>query len=109
MANESPVYDQCPTHCDTYNEKRATFCESCPAGIARDDFREYCEAELSEMPGPQFGYDYLYRCLIEVKDIGDMPAEAETVTTARLRAIIEAERYRIRRAKDWNKRPPAGP
>lgn len=102
MANESPIYDQCPTYCGTYEDERKSFCDSCPIGIARAEFREYCESELEQMPGPQFGYDYIYQCLVEVRSLGELPAEVETLTTARLRGILDSERKRIKRAKAWN-------
>ena len=59
--------------------------------------------DLAEMPGPQFGFDYLYKCLVEVVNMESIPADRLTITTARLRAIIEGERSRIKRVNKWNR------
>jgi ribosomal protein S14 len=107
--DENPVYDDCPTHCDADGKQRSTFCDSCPIGIARDQFREDATDELNRMSadnpaGSRFGFDYLYKCLVDVVNLGDLSPASETMTTRRLRSIIEGERSRIARVKKWNKR-----
>lgn len=102
--DENPVFDDCPTHCDAEDARRLTFCDSCPIKAARDEFREAATEELAKLPGDKFGFDYLYRCVVDVINLGKLPPDAETMTTARLRSIIEGERSRIERIKRWNKK-----
>lgn len=113
--NESPIYDNCPTHCDAYNTPRTSFCSSCPIGFARKEFEDDARAELDDRtkanPGEgRFGFDYLLNCVIEIISGQSMPDHLQTIVTARLRGIIESERTRICRVEKWNRRnstPPA--
>jgi len=102
LADESPIFDECPTFCDAEQKERSSFCGSCPIGTARNEFREQTTEVLDEMPGSRFGFDYLNQCLVNAMLAGDLPPERWTVTTARLRAIVEGERTRIARLKKWN-------
>jgi hypothetical protein len=106
--DESPVYDECPGQCPEYGDERRTYCDNCPIGFARDAFKETTSTELAEMAekepaGEKFGFDYLYQCLIDALIANDIPPDLVTMTTARLRGIIDGERNRIKRLKQWNK------
>lgn len=65
------------------------------------------ERELDSMPGPRFGFDYLQRCVVEILAADAIPADQETIVTARLRAIIEGERKRVDRLRAWNEKQAA--
>lgn len=69
-------------------------------------------AELETMPGPQFDFEYLNKCVAEVMTIRNLPRDKWNIVTARFNDIIEGERARLRRLRDWNKRnatPPGDP
>lgn len=101
---ESPVYDDCPSHCDIDNKPRATFCEGCPIGILRDEYQTDVETELGDMPGNRYGFDYLNECVINVITLPPIDRRSLTLNTARLLEIVDQERGRIRRVQDWNKK-----
>lgn len=100
----NPQFDDCPGFCPSTGTERSDFCEGCDVKTERDNFRETCESVLSEMPGSRFGFDKLKQAVVDAMLLDDLPFERQTVTTAKLRRIIEGERQRIRRLRDWNKR-----
>jgi hypothetical protein len=103
---ESPAFDNCPQYCDAFGDTRTDYCPNCPIGIIRNEYRDSTTAELTELPGPKFGFDYLNECLVQVLSLQELPADRRTVATARMLDIIELERSRFARLKKWNETPP---
>jgi hypothetical protein len=62
------------------------------------------EAGLQEENVTAYSYDYLHKTLMNLLTSEGMDPNAETVTTARLRAIIDGERGRLDRVASWNAR-----
>lgn len=61
------------------------------------------EAKDGRTAGKRYGYEYLTRCVVEALNSKGIPPNLVTMTTDRIRSIIEDERERINRVRRWNK------
>lgn len=112
-ADESPIFDDCPTVCGHTGKDARNFCGACPVAAAREAYRDECEIELKEAAetlrrrglrdGSGFDFEYLERCVIEAQTIKrELPLDRWTIVTARLVHILNAEQNRRDRARQWN-------
>lgn len=61
------------------------------------------ELKAGRKTGNKYGYEYLTRCVVEALNSKGIPPNLVTMTTDRIRSIIEDERERINRVRRWNK------
>jgi hypothetical protein len=111
----SPIFDDCPSWCNAFDEPRDTFCDNCDLHIAGKMFETEtlealakldASAKLSGNPD-RYSFEYLKNCVIDCLEMEDLPCERRTVHTARMMRIIKLERNRISRLKAWEDRQAA--
>lgn len=107
VRNLAPEYDDCPDLCPALGTKRSEFCESCDRGDARRQYQETVEQGLADLAkekdrSTKWTFEKLNRCVIDALQFEALPASRRTIVTALMVAILEKERTRIQRVKDWN-------
>jgi hypothetical protein len=102
----NPENDNCPSQCPALNQMRTDLCNVCPVKIEKEAFEISTIESLDESaPGwKRYGFQNLYGAVLDALDMESLPAARRTVVTARMIRIIEGERARFRRVKDWNDR-----
>lgn len=102
----SPEYDDCPISCNFFPDQKAgQFCDSCEKGSARAIFEESIKEQLAESKGRgSYGFEMLQNAIFDALRFEELPQARRTTTAARMINIIQAERSRIVRVKDWKKK-----
>ena len=108
LENKNPIFDDCPQVCaeNIEPEKRGfSFCPACPVKLEKDGFRDDLTETLDEVsPGwKKYGFDYLYKCVIETARDADAEFRRTTAADA-MRGIYNNELRKFRRFKEWQEK-----
>jgi hypothetical protein len=95
--------------CGNENDYKCGFCETCPVKEAEENFKDFSVENLDANPNTRnkwqdYGFDNLYKTLLEVISLEDLPAERRTITTDYLIHAWTAEKNRAERIDQFNRR-----
>lgn len=107
MEDIQPLFYSCPEVCGFDSSRSGTeFCKGCPVGSEKKEFREAFESLLKvRMPDhwKRFDFDLLQQTLFAVIDVRELK-DRWTIKTGVLIGIYDAEKERLRRIEDYNRK-----
>jgi hypothetical protein len=103
-----PEFDDCPQACANGDETRKPFqfCDDCPVKCEKDTFRDLTLNALTEKfpEGNHPKIETLAENLNLLFDLQDLPREKQSVKTANLLKILNAERNNKKRIERFNEK-----